>query len=63
MCARLGLDAVTTEVRLPAGDGKSRAWLYRHGTVEQETTQADGQVTVKVRLNRSKLSQLPGSAY
>ena len=62
VCARLGLDAVTTEVRLPAGDGKSRAWLYQHGTVEQETTRADGQVTVTVRLNRSKLSQLPGSA-
>ena len=62
VCERLGLDAVTTEVRLPAGDGKSRAWLYRHGTVEQETTRADGQVTVTVRLNRSKLSQLPRSA-
>lgn len=61
VCARLGLDAVTTEVRLSAGDGKSRAWLFRHGTVEQETIEADGQVTVRVRLDRSKLGQLPGS--
>lgn len=60
VCARLGLDAVKTEVRLPAGDGRARAWLFRHGTVEQETVEADGQVTVTVRLNRSKLGQLPG---
>ena len=61
LTARLGLDAVTTEVRLPAGDGKSRAWLYRHGSVEQETVDADGGMTVTVRLDRSKLRQLPGA--
>ena len=58
VCARLGLDAVTTDVRLDAGDGKSRAWLYRHGAVERETVDDDGCVTVTVRLNRSRLRQL-----
>ena len=59
VCARLGLDAVTTEVRLPLGDGETRSWLYRHGAVERETVDDDGSgVTVKVRLNRSKLGLL-----
>ena len=62
VCARLGLDAVKIEVRLPAGDGGSRAWLFRHGSVEHETVEDDGQVTMTVRLNRSKLNQLPGES-
>ena len=60
--ARLGLDAVKTEVCLPASDGKSRAWLFEHGTVEQETVEADGQVRVTVRLSRNKLGHMPGNA-
>ena len=59
VCARLGVDAVTAEVRLPIGDGKSRAWLYRNGSVEGETVDDDGGITVTVRLNRTKLRELP----
>ncbi len=60
VCARLGVDAVTVEVRLSVGDGKSRAWLYRNGSVEGETVDDDGGITVTVRLNRTKLRELPG---
>ena len=59
VCARLGVDAVTAEVRLSVGDGKSRAWLYRNGSVEGETVDDDGGITVTVRLNRTKLRELP----
>lgn len=53
----LGLDTVTTEVRVPAGDGALRAWLYRNGDVERETVDAQGTVTVAVRLDRAKLDE------
>ena len=33
---RLGVDAVTTEVRLPPSGGKARSWLYEHGDVRRE---------------------------
>ena len=55
---RLGLDTVATEVRVPVGDGAFRAWLYRNGEVEAETVDANGAMTVAVRLDRDKLDQL-----
>ena len=55
--SRLGLDAVTTEIRVPAGDGALRAWLYRNGEVEEERVDAEGTVTVAVRLDRAKLDE------
>jgi GTP-binding protein HflX len=58
VCARLGLDAVTTEIRLPPSAGRMRSWLYRHGTVQDETVDAEGAMTVRVRLNRTMLSEL-----
>ncbi len=58
VCARLGLDAVTTEVRLPPSAGRMRSWLYRHGAVQGETVDAEGLMTVQVRLNRSMLGEL-----
>ena len=57
ICHGLGLDTVTTEVRVPAGDGALRAWLYRNGEVEDETVDAQGTMTVAVRLDRSKLDE------
>ena len=56
--ARLGLDAVATEVRVPPGGGRMRAWLYEHGEVEQETVDASGAMTFRVRLGRGKLGTL-----
>lgn len=53
----LGLDTVTTEVRVPADDGASRAWLYRNGEVEGETVDSQGTVTVAVRLDRARLDE------
>ena len=53
----LGLDTVTTEVRVPAGDGALRAWLYRNGEVEGETVDAQGTLTVAVRLDRARLDE------
>ncbi|MYA15924.1 MAG: hypothetical protein F4Z28_03755 [Gammaproteobacteria bacterium] len=55
--ACLGLDAVTTEIRVPAGDGAFRAWLYRNGEVEGERVDAEGTLTVAVRLDRAKLDE------
>ena len=53
----LGLDTVTAEVRVPAGDGALRAWLYRNGEVEGETVDSKGTVTVAVRLDRARLDE------
>ena len=56
--ARLGLDAVSTQVRLPASGGRTRSWLYRNGAVEGETVDADGVLTLRVRVSRGKLAEL-----
>ena len=56
--ARLGLDAVSTQVRLPASGGRTRSWLYRNGAVEGETVDADGALTLRVRVSRGKLAEL-----
>ena len=53
----LGLDTVTTEIRLPAGDGALRAWLYRNGEVKGESVDAEGTMTVAVRLDRARLDE------
>ncbi|MCY3838743.1 MAG: GTPase HflX [Gammaproteobacteria bacterium] len=53
--SRLGLDTVTARVRVPAGEGALRAWLYRNGEVEGETVDAEGTMTVAVRLDRARL--------
>lgn len=53
----LGLDTVTAEIRVPAGDGALRAWLYRNGEVEGETVDAQGTLTVAVRLDRARLDE------
>ena len=55
--ACLGLDAVSTEIRIPAGDGAFRAWLYRNGEVEGERVDDEGTLTVAVRLDRAKLDE------
>lgn len=56
--ACLGRDAVSTEIRVPAGDGALRAWLHRNGEVEAETVDENGTMTVAVRLDRAKLDQV-----
>ena len=56
--ARLGLDAVSTQVRLPASGGRTRSWLYRNSAVEGETVDADGALTLRVRVSRGKLAEL-----
>ena len=53
----LGLDTVAAKVRVPAGDGALRAWLYRNGEVEGETVDAQGTLTVAVRLDRARLDE------
>ncbi|MCE2460142.1 MAG: GTPase HflX [Pseudomonadales bacterium] len=53
----LGLDTVTTEIRVPAGDGALRAWLYRNGEVKGESVDAQGTMTMAVRLDRAKLDE------
>ena len=53
----LGLDTVTTEVRVAAADGALRAWLYRNGEVKGERVDAEGTMTVAVRLDRAKLDE------
>ncbi len=56
--ARLGVDAVTTEVRLPPSGGKARSWLYEHGDVRRETVAEDGAMILQVRLPRDQLGEL-----
>ena len=56
--ARLGLDAVSTQVRLPASGGRTRSWLYRNSAVEGEAVDADGALTLRVRVSRGKLAEL-----
>ena len=56
--ARLGLDPVATEVRLPVGDGRARSWLYRNSVVEGERVGRNGETTLKVRVSRAKLAEL-----
>lgn len=56
--ARLGVDDVTTCVQLPADGGRLRSWLYAHCAVQDETVDADGGMTLEVRLSRSKLGEL-----
>ena len=55
---RLGLDAVSTQVRLPASGGRTRSWLYRNSAVEGESVDADGALTLRVRVSRGKLAEL-----
>ena len=56
--ARLGLDAVATEVCLPPGSGKLRSWLYENGDVQRETADERGALTLQVWLPRAKLAEL-----
>ena len=56
--AWLGLDDVTTEVRVPAHGGGMRSWLYRNGTVDREVVDDDGGMTLRVRVSRAKLVEL-----
>ena len=58
IAARLGLDSVATEVRLRASGGKARSWLYRNGAVESEDADAEGMLTLRVRISRGKLAEL-----
>ena len=57
LARHLGLDTVASQVRIPAGDGRARAWLYRNGEVEGESVDAEGTMTVAVRLGRGKLDE------
>jgi GTP-binding protein HflX len=50
-------DAPPIAVRAPPGDGAAVAWLYRHGRVTQRTAEADGAVTLSVRLSPKALGQ------
>ena len=59
--ARLGLDAVAVEVRLPPSGGQVRSWLYENGAVQGETTDEHGAMTLGVRLCRGKLAELAAS--
>jgi GTP-binding protein HflX len=55
--AQLVDDAPPVAVRAPPGDGAAVAWLYRHGRVTQRTAEADGAVTLSVRLSPKALGQ------
>lgn len=52
----LELDTVATEIRVAPGDGRLRSWLYTNGEVESESADAEGNLTVAVRLKRSRLA-------
>ena len=56
--ARLGLDAIATEVRLAPGSGKVRSWLYANGEVQDETADERGAMILHVRLHPAKLTEL-----
>ena len=50
-------DAPPVAARVPPGDGAAIAWLYRHGRVTQRTSDAEGAVTLSVRLSPQALGQ------
>jgi GTP-binding protein HflX len=50
-------DAPPVAAHVPAGDGAAIAWLYRHGRVTQRTADAEGGVTLSVRLSAQALGQ------
>jgi GTP-binding protein HflX len=54
----LGVSSQPAKVVLAAGDGKTRAWLYRVGAVIDEAHTEDGQVALQVRANAQVLDQL-----
>jgi len=55
---RLGADAPPMRVRLAAGAGKTRSWLYGIGAVLDEKTHDDGCIELTVRLNAETLARL-----
>ena len=54
----LGVRAQPTKVLLSAGDGKTRAWLYRMGAVIDEQHTEDGQIALEVRADSDLLDRL-----
>jgi GTP-binding protein HflX len=50
-------DAPPVAAHVPPGDGAAIAWLYRHGRVTQRTSDAEGGVTLSVRLSAQALGQ------
>jgi GTP-binding protein HflX len=50
-------DAPPVAARVPPGDGAAIAWLYRNGRVTQRTSDAEGAVTLSVRLSPQALGQ------
>jgi GTP-binding protein HflX len=42
---------------LAAGDGRALAWLYRHGRILDRTDDAEGRVSLSVRLDHQALGQ------
>ena len=58
IAAHLGLTPTTEEIRLPPTCGKLRSWLYEHGQVEQETSEDDGAMIFRVRLQPDQLAEV-----
>ena len=56
--SNLGVSSQPAKVVLAAGDGKTRAWLYRVGAVIDEAHTEDGQVALQVRADAQVLDQL-----
>jgi GTP-binding protein HflX len=53
--AHISRDFITTDLILPASDGESLAWLYRHGHILQRRDSEDGHaISVQVRLPQAK---------
>ena len=56
--ARLGVQAVPTDLRIAPQGGKVRSWLHENGRVERETVDNDGAMTLRVHLQPNKLREL-----
>lgn len=59
----LGGAEIEREVRIPASDGRLRAWLHRHAAVLSESSDDEGRITMHITLsaiNNGRLSQMLG---
>jgi GTP-binding protein HflX len=58
MAARLGGGMASRRVVLPARAGRTRAWLYHLGAVEQEEVAEDGRLLLTVRMSDAAYGRL-----
>ncbi|NJN51877.1 MAG: hypothetical protein HC809_09005 [Gammaproteobacteria bacterium] len=60
---RIGGSLQSASVVLPANSGKTRAWLYKLGAVQEEAVSEDGHIVLAVKLSAdglARLAALPG---